>query len=266
MNINWFTVIAQVINFLILVWLLKKFLYKPVLNAIDEREKKIAAQIKDADDKKAVAVKEQADFKKRNDDFDAQKKTLTDKAVAEANTQRDKLLENAKNDANTLRSSLEKDLKEKQEADALVSAGKTQQQVFAITKKALKDIASSSLNEQAVNTFIKRLHALNDDDKQKFITAFKSNANQILVKSAFDLSAAQQTVISDTVSETLGTKTTLQFTTSPELISGIELTTNGYKLAWSFSEYLQSLHDNIAATTKDKQGAKPELNEKSVTA
>ena len=40
MEINWFTVIAQVINFLILVWLLKRFLYKPVLNAIAEREKK----------------------------------------------------------------------------------------------------------------------------------------------------------------------------------------------------------------------------------
>ncbi len=45
MLINWFTVVAQIINFLILVWLLKRFLYKPVLKAIDEREKKIAAQL-----------------------------------------------------------------------------------------------------------------------------------------------------------------------------------------------------------------------------
>ena len=53
MKINWFTVIAQVINFLILVWLMKRYLYKPVLNAIDEREKKIAAQLADAEAKKA---------------------------------------------------------------------------------------------------------------------------------------------------------------------------------------------------------------------
>ena len=39
MLINWFTVFAQAINFLILVWLLKQFLYKPVLHAIDERRK-----------------------------------------------------------------------------------------------------------------------------------------------------------------------------------------------------------------------------------
>ncbi len=265
MKIDWFTVIAQAINFLILVWLLKRFLYKPILSAIDEREKKITAQIKDADDKKAVAEKEQADFKRRNDDFDAQKQALMDKAVADTNTQRDKLLEDAKNEANTLRSNLEKSIKEKQESDAVASEAKTQQQVFTITKKALKEMASSSLDEQSVNTFIKRLHTLNDDEKQQFITAFKSNANTILVRSAFDLPAAQQAAMNDAVNETLGTKTTLQFTTTPDLISGIELTTNGYKLAWSFAEYLQSLQKNIAAKTKDKQNAKPEMNGKPAT-
>ncbi len=265
MNINWFTVIAQVINFLILVWLLKRFLYKPILNAIDEREKKIAAQIKDADDKKGSAVKEQADFKKRNDDFDAQKKALMDKAFADANAQRDKLLEDAKNEGSTLRSNLEKAIKEKQETDALASAAKIQQQVFAITKKALKEMASSSLEEQSVNTFIKRLHVLNDDEKQQFITAFKSNTNTILVRSAFDLPAQQQAAINDAVNETLGTKTTLQFITTPEIISGIELTTNGYKLAWSIAEYLQSLQNNLSAATKEKQNAKPAMNGKPAT-
>ncbi len=265
MNINWFTVIAQVINFLILVWLLKRFLYKPILNAIDEREKKIAAQIKDADDKEAAAIKEQADFKKRNDDFDAQKKALMDRAVGDANAQRDKLLEDAKNEASTLRSSLEKAIKEKEETDALASAAKTQQQVFTITKNALKEIASSTLEEQSVNTFIKRLHTLNDDEKQKFIAAFTSNANTILVRSAFDLPAPQQAAMNDAVNETLGTKTTLQFTTTPDLISGIELTTNGYKLVWSFAEYVQSLQNNIAAATKDKQKTKPEMNGKPAT-
>ena len=57
MLINWFTVLAQAINFLILVWLLKRFLYKPILHAIDEREKGIATQLADVEAKKAVAQK-----------------------------------------------------------------------------------------------------------------------------------------------------------------------------------------------------------------
>ena len=65
MQINWFTVIAQILNFLILVWLLKRFLYKPILNAIDEREKKIASQLKDADNRESMAKKEQDEFMKK---------------------------------------------------------------------------------------------------------------------------------------------------------------------------------------------------------
>ena len=57
MLIDWFTVGAQALNFIILVWLLKRFLYKPILNAVDAREKRIAAELADADAKKAEAQK-----------------------------------------------------------------------------------------------------------------------------------------------------------------------------------------------------------------
>ena len=252
MNINWFTVIAQVINFLVLVWLLKKFLYKPILNAIDKREKKITGQLNDADDKKASALKEQADFNKKNADFDHQKKALMDKAIADTNAQREKLLQDAKDEANILRSKLEKAIKESQQNDELANADKTQKQVFAITKKFLKEIASSSLEDQSVNTFNKRLSSLSDEEKKKFTDAFKSNTNTILVRSAFELSAQQQTSINTSVNEVLATKSQLQFKTAPELISGIELTTNGYKLAWSFAEYLNSLQNNLNEMKKSK--------------
>ena len=66
MLIDWFTVGAQIVNFLILVWLLKHFLYKPILNAIDAREKRIAAELADADTKKADAEKERTDFEDKN--------------------------------------------------------------------------------------------------------------------------------------------------------------------------------------------------------
>ena len=262
MKIDWFTVIAQAINFLVLVWLLKKFLYKPILKAIDEREKKIAAQIKDANDKKAAAIKEQADFKKRNDDFDAQKKALMDKAVADANTEKQKLIDGAKSDADTLRTNMEKAAKEKRANDNAEIAEKTQKQVFAITRKALADIASISLEEQSANTFVKHLAALKDDEKKQFIEAFKSNSNAILVRSAFDLPAKQQSDINNEVNVILSADTHLQFKTTPEIISGIELSTNGYRVSWSFSEYINSLEKNISETMKEKEKSEPEPEKK----
>jgi len=59
MLIDWFTVGAQALNFLVLVWLLKHFLYKPILNAINAREKGIASKLADADTKQKEAQKEQ---------------------------------------------------------------------------------------------------------------------------------------------------------------------------------------------------------------
>jgi F-type H+-transporting ATPase subunit b len=76
MLIDWFTVGAQIVNFLILVWLLKHFLYKPILDAIDAREKKIAAELADADTKRTEAEKERADFENKNKTFDQQRSAL----------------------------------------------------------------------------------------------------------------------------------------------------------------------------------------------
>jgi F-type H+-transporting ATPase subunit b len=258
MNINWFTVIAQVINFLLLVWLLKKFLYKPILNAIDEREKKIRDKLKDADAQKAAAQKEQDDFKKQQEDFDQQKKALMDKAVADANTQKQQLMDAAKTEADNMRTNMEKAAKEKQENDNNEMSEKIQQQVFAITRKALADIASISLEEQSANTFNKHLKELKDDEKKQFIDAFKANSNAILVRSAFDLPAKQQDEINDAVNVILSADTHLQFKTTPEIISGIELSTNGYKLSWSFSAYLNSVEKDISKTMKENAKPEPE--------
>lgn len=256
MHINWFTVIAQVINFLILVWLLKRYLYKPILEAIDEREKKIKSQLVDADSKKAEAKKEQDEFKQKNDVFDQKKKELMDKVIAETKEEKEKLLEEARNEANELSAKLEEASKASKEKMNQEITQKTQQEVFAITRKMLIDIASLGIEEQCANIFIKRLDELKEEEKKKFIEAFTSEAKPVLIRSAFDLPHKQQIEIKNSVKEILGTKTHFEFQTSPKLISGIELSANGYKLSWSISEYVNSLEKNIFDMTKEKSKVK----------
>ena len=265
MKINWFTVIAQIINFLILVWLLKKFLYQPILNAVNEREKKITDELKEADAQKATAQKEKDDFKKKNEDFDSDKKALLDKAVADAKAQKQQLLAAAKADANALGATMEQAFKDQHEQDKTALAQKTQEQVFSITRKALTDIASVSLEVQSIATFIKHLKASKDGEKKQFIDAFKSNSNPILVRSAFDLPKKQQVELTDSVREILDTKTELQFKTAPELISGIELSTTDYKMAWSFSEFLSALQKNISLEIVEKEPPRPHKKEHAST-
>lgn len=265
MNINWFTVIAQVINFVILVWLLKKFLYKPVLLAIDEREKKIVTRLEDARQKKEEAKKEQDEFAEKNKQFEAQKKVMMEQAVTDTNLQKDKLLENAKKDVDALHTRQQKAIADMEENLQKDIVQKIQKSVFDISRKALKELASADLEEQIVKLFIGRLVELKDEAKKQFTDAFITTSNPVLIQSAFELQQPQQTAIEKAVNDVLGKKIKFEFKTAPEVISGIELSTNGYKLSWSISEYLASLQNNLSQTIKETTAPATEakkLNEK----
>lgn len=253
MQINWFTVIAQILNFFVLVWLLKRYLYKPILNAIDEREQKIAAQLKEAADNKAEAIKEQEDFKYKNELFDQERKALMDNAVAETKEARQKLLDDVRNEASALQSKLEKESKVKQQSINQAIAQKTIQEVFAIARKTLDDLASVGLEEQSVHVFTQRIKALKATEKKQFMEAFKGDSTPLMVRSAYELPEKQRNVIKDAIHNILGTKAKFEFEIKPELISGIELSTNGYKMAWSIARYLDSLEKSIPKITEAKR-------------
>ncbi|TFH06225.1 MAG: F0F1 ATP synthase subunit B, partial [Methanosarcina sp.] len=109
--IDWFTVVAQVINFLVLVWLMKRFLYVPILNAIDTREERISTELASADANKAEARKEQEEFKRKNEEFDRQRAALLNKAREEAKNEHQQLLEEARKAASDLSSKQQEALK-----------------------------------------------------------------------------------------------------------------------------------------------------------
>src|SRR5580658_6288975 len=103
MLIDWFTVGAQGLNFLVLMWLLKRLLYKPILNAIDVREKRIAAEFADAAAKRSEAQRERDDFQNKNKAFDEQRSSLLTKAADEAKAERGRLFDEARKEADGLR-------------------------------------------------------------------------------------------------------------------------------------------------------------------
>jgi len=258
MPIDWFTVIAQAFNFLILVWLLKRFLYKPILHAIDEREKGIAAQLAEAEAKIAEAQEERDDFQHKNEAFDQERAALLKKATDEAQTERQRLLDQARKDADSLRAKRLDALRSEQLNLSQEIIRWTQKQVFAVSRKTLADLAAMSLEERMVEVFVERLRTLTGAAKEELAAALKASAQPARVRSAFDLPPAQQNEIESAVKETFGSKTLVQFQTAPELISGIELSTNGQKVAWSIADYLATLEKSAGELLhKDTQ---PESN------
>jgi F-type H+-transporting ATPase subunit b len=245
MEINWFTVIAQVINFFILVWLLKRFLYQPILNAIDERESKIAAQLKDAEVKKAEAKEEQKDFQQKNLSFDQEKETLMAKAVSAATEERQKLFANARAEAEDLAEKLAVAAKEQQHNEQKAHQEKIQHAVFAIARKTLADLAAVGLEEQLTLAFIKRLKALKEAELKQLKAAFTGTTDPLLVRSAVALPEKQQQALKQAIDEVLSADTSLTFEVIPALIGGVELSTHEYKLAWSIAEYLRVFEETI---------------------
>lgn len=252
MLIDWFTVGAQVLNFLILVWLMKRFLYQPILDAIDAREKRIAAQIAAADAQKAEAQKERAEFQHKNQEFDEQRATLVNQATEDARGERDRLLNEARREADALtakrQATLRSDAKTLNQAITL----RTQHEVFAITRKALGDLATTGLEERIGEVFIRRIRELDADTKATLGGAIKAASEPAVIRSAFDLPDGQRAAIRNALNETFAAEVPVRFETAPALVGGIELAANGQKLAWSIADYLTSLEKSVEELLRAK--------------
>ncbi|MBR9858912.1 MAG: F0F1 ATP synthase subunit B, partial [Gammaproteobacteria bacterium] len=160
MLINWFTVGAQVLNFLILVWLMKRFLYQPILNAIDAREKRIAAELADAEKKQAGALRERDEFIHKNREFEQQKAEQLERVVAEASAERRRLLEETKQAADALSAQRQQALQREQQNLNEALARHTREEVFAIARKTLTDLADTSVEQRMAGVLVQRLRAL----------------------------------------------------------------------------------------------------------
>ena len=184
MLIDWFTVAAQAVNFLILVWLMKRFLYKPILSAIDEREKRIAAELANADTKKAEAQKEHDEFDRKNTEFDQQRAALLTKATDEAKAERQRLLDEARKAAEALSSKRQETLRNEERNLHQAISRRTQREVFAIARKALADLATVSLEERLGEVFTRRLREMEGQSKQALGEALKTASGPAVVRSA----------------------------------------------------------------------------------
>jgi F-type H+-transporting ATPase subunit b len=243
MLIDWFTAGAQALNFIILVWLLKRFLYKPILNAIDAREKRIAAELTAAEGLKSQAQKSRDEFDGKNKQFETDRDALMAEAVIEVKTERARLLDEARKTA--------EELLEKQRSaarnDATVLTSQMMHlaatEVFDVARQALNDLACMALEERLVEIFTRRLREMKPEAKQLLGIALTAPNSVVVVRSRFDLAAREQATIQNALHEMFSTDTRSAFVTAPDGICGIELTVGGQRLSWSIGGYLRALEE-----------------------
>ena len=256
MLIDWFTVGAQTLNFLILVWLMQRFLYQPILRAIDAREKIIAQRLAEGDSKKAEAQKERDEFRNKNEEFDRQRTALLSQAAKEAESAHVHLLSEARKAADDLSVKRMETLRGEAHTLRQAIGRRALQEVFAIARKTLADLAGTTLEERMTDVFVRQLCALSEKDKDELKSAFNAASVTVVVRSAFDLPAAQKSSIEELVKDLIAVGTPIRFETAPDLVSGIDLTANGRKLSWNIASYLKSLEAGVGELLEVK--GKPE--------
>jgi F-type H+-transporting ATPase subunit b len=252
MLIDWFTAGAQALNFIILVWLLKRFLYKPVLSAIDAREQRIAHASAEADRQTSELQKSRDEFQAERKAFDDQRGALLAKAGLAAKAQGERLLSSARQAAESLTS--------KQNAALLVEATELSDRLarlaaaesLEIARSALKDLADVDLEERISGVFAHRLRGMDPKTREAFGMSLKRGEGVPVVASSFGLSDREKATIQTAVNETFSADIPLHFETSSRGIAGIELACGGQRLSWTIAEYLNALEEKVAALLESR--------------
>lgn len=247
MLIDWFTVVAQAINFIVLVALMKHFLYRPILSAIAAREQKVAAQLAEADARQAQALAERAELARKNAEFDAERAQLLAAANAQAQALRDKLLAQAEAEAQALAVARRKAMDEETAAYGAELSRRTGQEVLAIAGKLLGELSDSTLERRVVEQFLARLAALPAPARAALAQALLQPGAPVEVRSAFALGDDQRAAIRGALAGLGGEGAQLRFASAPELVCGIELSAGGQQFGWNVADSLQSLQGGVSA-------------------
>ncbi len=233
MKVDPFLFLAQALNFLILVAVLRRVLYGPVLRLIDEREK---AYRKREDE--VVRLGQEAEARLQECRHTAE----------ELEQRRARMLLELEAEASSLRRDLEERMRAQvaeersrrmvllqQELEGLVRAAQNRlgATLLQTCRRCLEDLADRSLEEQVARHLLEGWAEV------------KLPANgEVVVRSAFPLSEEMQARFRRVVGATT-------FATDPELGFGVEVESGGRLAGWALSSYLESLERDLAGSLRE---------------
>ena len=261
MTLDWFTIAAQVVNFLVLFYLLKRFLFPPIIRAMDKREERIASRLNEAEEKRTAAEEARETYEQKQQDLEEERKKTLDSARREAEKLRKSLEKDAREDVAETRKRWEDALRKQQDEFLDTLRHRAAQQVMAASRKALSDLADQDLEHSIVSRFLKSL----DDADEENIQAIKDNLEKsgagITVSTAHRLRKNERERIEDALNSKLGSKVTPHFETSSDLMGGIELSVGDVRLGWNLGSYLDGLEREISHALKEgRPRREPESN------
>jgi F-type H+-transporting ATPase subunit b len=265
MLIDWFTVGAQIVNFLILLTLLKIFLFDRITRAMDEREEKINSRFEDADRKKQEAEQEGQSLKKEKQELDEKREQLIAEAEEDAASKRKEWVAQARQEVEKLRGQWKDALSEQKASFGRDLRRLTAEQVYAVSRRVLKDLADEAVEERIIEAFISRAAQLDRDEKNKLSSLLDEQNDSATIRSAFEISTKMRQKITRALHQDISETLEIDYQTEPDLLAGIELKAAGKKIGWSVDEYLRTLEENVLEAIQEQASQDTGRNENQTT-
>lgn len=254
MLIDWFTVVAQIVNFLILVALLKRFLWKRLVVAIDQRENRIAAQLAECDRKSTEVDRLLTAMRVQSEDQERQRSEMIASAQHEAEDRRNQIIQRAREEAHGFEARWRQELEREQTAFLEEARQRTVDLILILLRRALADLASADIQRATVSVFLEKLQTLE-------ATALRDLASrEISVLSPDELPEETRKQIQSVLKERLGTPVHLQFVRLPAMGWGIELRSDGRRIGWTPDSYLDSLEEKLREALEHRAKPSAELS------
>lgn len=246
MLIDWFTVLAQVVNFLVLILLLKRFLYRPILGAVQEREKKIASRLEGAEQARKEAYLRKEELGREREALAKAKEQLLAETKKEVQQWRDKSLEQARREIETLRKAWLDGVEEEKEAFSRRLKIRVAEQVLRISRKVLQDLASGSLETQLIETFLVKAGA----SRNEWLDENPIEPDRLLVRTGLTMSQDLKGSLEQGLKGLFHRVTRVDFSVEPELGFGIQLLAGDQKVEWNLARYMRGLEGEVLGSIK----------------
>jgi F-type H+-transporting ATPase subunit b len=245
MQIDWFTFGAQLVNFLILIGLLRRYLYGPVMDAMDEREHNINARLEEARERREAARQKAEEYEAMQEAFEAERDERWHEVEEAAEERRRALIDEAREEVEHLARAWRESLKQERETFLQTLSERAVEETVALTRRVLRDLANAELEAQALGHFVEHLAHLEGDERGALEDAFAASEGQATVRSAFGLSDDQVDRIREALRDYSPADVNLQVETDDALGIGVAVRVGDRKVAWTLERYLTDLVDRV---------------------
>lgn len=248
MIIDGYTIVFQIINFLILVFLLRHFLYGPIIETMDVREKRILQREEEAAARMKEAEEELSIYRKKMEDLKRQEESFLERARASVEGQKGELLEVARSEVDRRRRSWEEALERERASFIDELRRRVGQQACSIARQCLRDLADARLEVLTWDLFLQKINELSGEEHSKLSEALASDPHRVILRTAFEAPEQDIRVLETHLQKMLpgsASDVTISAETDPSLVCGLELTIGGHRVAWSVEGYLEGVEESI---------------------